>query len=184
MSLGPRTMFLFILLLAMPVASWWLMFKPLDQYTAEVRQKTEEKKQKLQEVATKMARTKDMAGEVEELKKALEFVESKLPEEKEYNKVFDEVSHLAEKNGLSSKSVRLLKVVQGADYSEQPIKMVLVGSFQNGFYPFLAEVERLQRLTRIDEMKITADDKVPGQAVVEMVLTIYFDSSRRVAVAQ
>ena len=35
-----------------------------------------------------------------------------------------------------------------------------------------------------DEMKITADDKVAGQATVEMVLTIYFDAARKVAVAQ
>src|ERR1035437_4653877 len=115
MQFGPKTMFLFILLLATPVASWWLLFKPLDQYTAEVRHHTEEKKQKLQDVAAKMARTKDMAGEVEELKKALQFCESKLPAEKEYNTVFDEISNLAVKNGLTSKSVRLLKVVQGND---------------------------------------------------------------------
>jgi Tfp pilus assembly protein PilO len=184
MSLGPRTLFLFVLLLAMPVASWWLMFKPLDQYTADVRQKTAEKRQKLEDVAAKMARTKDMAGEVEELRKALEFCESKLPAEKEYNKVFDEVSQLAEKHGLTSKSVRLLKVVEGSNYSEQPIKMVLEGSFQNSFYPFLAQVEQLQRLTRIDELTITADDKAPGKAVVEMVLTIYFDSARKDVVAQ
>jgi len=184
MQFGPRTLLFFVLLLVMPAASWQWMFKPLDRTVADVQRETAEKKQKLQDVATKMARVKDMASEVDELRKALDFCESKLPAEKEYNKVFDEISNLEVKNGLTSKSVRLLKVVQGSDYSEQPIKMVLTGSFQKGFYPFLAEVERLQRLTRIDEMKITADDKVPGQASVEMVLTIYFDAARKVAVAQ
>ena len=40
MQFGPRTLFLFVLLLATPVASWWLMFKPLDQYTARRRKRT------------------------------------------------------------------------------------------------------------------------------------------------
>ena len=184
MRFGPRTLFFFVLLLALPVASWWLLFKPLDQFTAEVRQKTDLKEQKLRDVSSKMSHIKDLATEVEELRKALAFCESKLPSEKEYNKVFDEVSQLAVKNRLTSKSVRLLKVVQGSDYSEQPIKMVFTGSFQNGFYPFLTQVEGLQRLTRIDSMKITADDKNPGQAEVEMVLTIYFDAARKMAVNQ
>jgi Tfp pilus assembly protein PilO len=172
------------MLLVLPAASYQWMFKRLDADVAMAKADIAEKKQKLQDVASKMANTKDVAAEVEELKKALEFCESKLPAEKDYNKVFDEVSNLAVKSGLTSKSVRLLKVVQGPEYSEQPIKMVLTGSFQKGFYPFLAQVERLQRLTRIDEMKISSDDRTPGQATVEMVLTIYFDAARKVAVAQ
>jgi type IV pilus assembly protein PilO len=184
MQLGPRTLFLFVLLLALPAASYQWLFKPLDQKVALAKADIAERRQKLQDVAKKMSDAKELASEVEELKKALDFCESKLPAEKDYNQVFDEVSKLAVKHGLTSKSVRLLKVVQGTDYSEQPIKMVLTGSFQKGFYPFLAQVERLQRLTRIDELKIQADDKIPGQATVEMVLTIYFDAARKVAVAQ
>jgi Tfp pilus assembly protein PilO len=184
MQFGPRTLFFFVMLLAMPVASYFILFVPHKAKVELATKETMQNKQKLHDVAAKMARTKDLASEVEELRKALEFCESKLPAEKEYNAVFDEISNLAVKNGLTSKSVRLLKVVQSDNYSEQPIKMVFAGSFQKGFYPFLAEVERLQRLTRIDEMKITADDKTPGQAVVEMVLTIYFDSARKTAVAQ
>src|ERR1035437_8307257 len=123
MKFFPRTFSFFVLLLAMPTASWQWMFKPQDNTIRDVRKPTAEKKQKLQDVAAKMASTKDIAGEVNELKKALEFCESKLPTEKEYNKVFD-------------------------------------------------------------EMKITADDRVPGEAVVEMVLTIHFDAARKVAGAQ
>jgi type IV pilus assembly protein PilO len=172
------------MLLALPLAAYQVLFKELDHKVSAAKEETLSKRQKLQDVAKQMSDAKELAAEVEALKKALEFCESKLPAEKDYNQVFDEVSKLAVKHGLTSKSVRLLKVVQGTDYSEQPIKMVLTGSFQKGFYPFLAQVERLQRLTRIDELKIQADDKIPGQATVEMVLTIYFDAARKMAVAQ
>ena len=42
----------------------------------------------------------------------------------------------------------------------------------------------MKRLTRINDMKIEADEKTPGYVNVELVLTIYFDGSQKVAVAQ
>ena len=98
----------------LPAAAYQWLFKPLDQKVALAKADTVEKRQKLQDVAKKMSNAKELAAEVEELKKALDFCESKLPAEKDYNQVFDEVSKLAVKNGLTSKSVRLLKVVQAA----------------------------------------------------------------------
>jgi len=41
--------------------------------------------------------------------------------------VLREVWQIAEKNGLTTKSVRTLKPVLGNDYSEQPMRMVITG---------------------------------------------------------
>jgi len=184
MQFGPRTMFFFMLLMAMPVAAWWFMFEPAREHVEDVKKQIAEQRQTLDDLSKKTANTKNMAAEVDKLRKAVEFFEKKLPEEKEMDKVFTEVSELARKNNLNTKSVRILKVIPGSNYSEQPIKLTINGPMRDGFYKFLCDVERMKRLTRINDMKIEADDKVPGNVNVELVLTIYFDGSQKVAVAQ
>ena len=87
----------------------------------------------------------DLPSEIEKLRKAISFFEGKLPEEKEMDKVLREVWQIAEKNGLTTKSVRSLKPVAGNDYSEQPIRMVITGGF-GGYYNFLRDVEGLRAL--------------------------------------
>jgi Tfp pilus assembly protein PilO len=99
-------------------------------------------------------------------------------------KVLDEVTDLEQKSGLTTKSVHTLKVIEGANYNELPIRFVVQGPVKEGFYKFLAGIEHLKRLTKVKDMKIEADDKIPGQVTVDMVLTIYFEAGEKVAVAQ
>ncbi len=62
--------------------------------------------------------------------------------------------------------------------------MVIEGQFYPGFFKFLSDVEQLPRLTKINEMKIDADDKNNGSITADLTLTIYFEASEKVAVAQ
>lgn len=184
MQFGPRTLLFVILLLAMPIAAYMLLFKPLNAQKEEALRDTQAKQQKLTELASAMARTKDLPAEIDSLKKAIAFLESKLPEEKEMDKVLQEVWEKAKNNKLNIKSVRNPKAVQGPNYSEQQIKMVIEGPFYPGFFKFLSDVENLPRLTKINEMKIDADDKNNGAITADLTLTIYFESTQKVAVAK
>ncbi len=184
MQFGPRTLVFVLLLLAMPVAAWYYMFKPFDVHLAEIQQHTRDKSQMLDDLKKTTAQNRNMAADIDKLRKAIGFLEGKLPAEKEMDKVLKEVWQLAVKSGLNTKSVHSLKVEQGPNYSEQPIRMVITGPMKDGFYKFLSDVERLPRLTKIKEMKIEADEKVPGQVTVDMVLTIYFEAADKLAVAQ
>jgi Tfp pilus assembly protein PilO len=168
-------MFFFMLLLAMPVAAWWFMFQPATEHRDEVVKQIAVQRQTLDDLSKRTASTKNMQAEVDKLRKAVAFFESKLPEEKEMDKVFTEVSELAQKNHLNTKSVRILKVIPGPSYCEQPIQLNINGPMKDGFYKFLCDVEVMKRLTRINDMKIEADEKNPGYVNVEMILTIYFD---------
>jgi hypothetical protein len=56
-----------------------------------------------------------------------------LPKEMEMDKVLLKTTQLAQKDGLTTKSVRLLKIIDGPGYSEQPIKMVITGPMAKGF---------------------------------------------------
>ncbi len=185
MQFGPRTFFFVLLLLALPIAAYWFLFKPLTERENAAKLEIQDKSQQLQTLHQALAGRTGMKGEIEELRKAISFLESRLPEEKEMDKVLKEVWQLAEKHDLNTRSVRSLKVTQGANYSEQPIRMVIYGKLKEGFYPFLWEVEHLPRLTKISEMKIDAEEKT-GKVTADFVLTIYFEgtSQQKVAVAQ
>jgi type IV pilus assembly protein PilO len=187
MQFGPRTLLFVILLLVMPIAAYMFLFKPLNAEKDAALQETRERQQKLTEVASAMARTNSLPQDIENLKKAITFLEERLPNEKQMDQVLQEVWEKASANKLNIKSVRNPKQVDGPSYSEQQIKMVIEGPFYPGFYKFLSDVEALPRLTKINEMKVEADEKNPGSITADLILSIYFESSHspeKVAVAK
>jgi Tfp pilus assembly protein PilO len=173
-----------VLLLVMPIAAYMFLFKPLNQQKDEALQDTRLKQQKLAELAGAMAHTKDLPAEIDNLKKAIAFLEERLPNEKQMDQVLQEVWEKAKVNNLNIKSVRNPKQIDGANYSEQQIKMVIEGPFYPGFFKFLSDVEALPRLTKINEMNIKTDEKNTGSITAELTLTIYFEATQKVAVAQ
>jgi len=174
MQFGPRTLIFVVLLMALPIAAYVWILKPRDAKVAEARQQIRDKQEKLTALKEAGVSINELPAEIEKLRKAIAFFESKLPEEKEMDKVLREVWQIAEKNGLSTKSVRSAKAIPSAEYSEQPIRMVIVGPF-GGFYNFLRSVEELPRITRISDMTLEKDQKNEGQMTADFVLTIYFD---------
>lgn len=183
MQFGPRTLLFVILLLAMPIAAFLLMFKPLNQQKLMAQRDTQVKQEKLTQLNNVMMRNKDMPAEIDRLRQAIDLLKKRMPDQREMDQVLKEVWQIAGKNNLNAKSVRSLKTIDGAGYSEQPIKMVIVGSFAD-FYKFLSDVEQLPRLTRINDMKIDVDDKsTDGLVTADLVLTIYFESNQKVVVA-
>jgi len=184
MQFGPRTLLFVILLLAMPIAAYLFMFEPLRERKDAAIHDIELKEKKLQQLSTAMAQTREREAELASLKKAIDYLQGKLPAQKEMDQVLKQIWEKAEKNGLNAKSVRSLKAIEGPNYSEQPIKMVIVGPFNPGFFKFLGEVEQMQRLTRINEMKIDADEKVNGVVTADIVMTIYFEPAEKVAVVK
>ncbi len=188
MQFGFRTFMFFALLLAMVVLSYPLLFKPLNAQREALILDTKQKEQTLSDLAGQMAQTKDMPKEVEKLKAAYETLMSKLPPETEMDKVLQQVAKAAQENQLNIKSVRNGKAVNGVNYDEQPIRMVIDGPFNvsqgPGFFRFLSQVEQMQRLTKIKQMKIDADEKNNGAITTDMELTVYYEPSQKAAVTQ
>ncbi len=184
MQFGLRTLMFVILLLAMVVLSYPLLFKPANAQRDAAILETKDKQEQLNKLAGAMQHTKDMNLEIENLQKAIKFLRGKLPQEQEMDKVLNEVWKAAKDNNLNVKSVRNAKPVIGDNYSEQPIRMVVEGPFYPGFFKFLSQVEQLPRLTKINDMKIDADEKNNGFITADLTLTIYYESSTKVAVAQ
>jgi Tfp pilus assembly protein PilO len=184
MQFGFRTLMFVLLLLAMSVLSYPLLFKPLNAQRDAALVETKAKQQKLTDLNAAMAHTRDMKTEIDKLRKAIAFLEGKLPKETEMDRVLQEVWKAAKDNNLNIKSVRNAKPIESGNYSEQPIRMVVEGQFYPSFSKFLSQVEQMDRLTKIKDMKIDADKETNGAIVADFTLTIYYESSQKVAVAK
>jgi Tfp pilus assembly protein PilO len=174
MQLGLKTFVFLLLLVGMLVMSYPMLFKPLNEHEAQLIEDTRDKREKLARLEQATAEVKDLQQEIDKLKKAIGFFESKLPEEKEMDKVLREIWQQAEKYGMHVKSVRNQQVVAGQSYSEQPIRMMITGPF-DGFYKFMRSVEQMPRITRVGDMKVEADDKNSGAINADLILSIYFE---------
>lgn len=116
----------------------------------------------------------DLGKKINDLQKAIDFFQSRLPQQREIDKILKKVWQIAEANNLQTKTIRTLKSERYASFSEQPIQLSLSGDF-NGFYSFLLQLEKLPRLTRITEMRLEKINGQEGQMTAQMKLSIFFE---------
>jgi type IV pilus assembly protein PilO len=182
MKFGLRELIFFLVLLAVPVASFMYVFKPRNEDIKHAREEVEVKQANLDKLAAVQEKIDDLGLEIERGQEAIELIEDKLPTLKEVDVILAEVEKLAQANRLNIKSVKSKKAVPAADYMEQPLSMKLTGRF-DGFYEFMLQLENLPRITRIHQMKLSRSNKgigpnrqdvPPGAMTAEFTLSIYF----------
>lgn len=173
MRIGIREAILLAVLLALPLTSWWLVFRPQNAVINQAKLEIEHKRSLLLKVQERTVKNQDMARENEEIRKQIESIEARLPSNKEVDTVVRQVSDLAVEAGLDSPSIESDKPVAAAMYMEQPLKMKISGDF-TGFHDFLRKVEEMDRITRINDMKIVRAPDINGHMKAEFTLSIYF----------
>ena len=183
MKPGARELAFAVLLMAIPLGAWYFVFRPRNVRDAEIRRQIEAKQEKLRAVNRATAVIGNLHNEIASLEQAIEFFQSKLPSDKEIDKVLRELWHIAERNRLTTKSVRTLPrtpenmLTSGGPHSEQPISMQLEGDF-SGFYGFLQAVECQPRIMRIRNMTLTQPPKgAEGRVQATLVMSIFFEPS-------
>lgn len=184
MKFGIREIVFIALLTAIPVAAWGLVFRPNNARKTEMAADIESQQAKLQALNKAVATIGDLRTEIASLEKAINFFRSKLPTEKEMDKVLQEVWRLAEANKLITKSIRTLQpkteimlTDPAGPYAEQPISMQLEGPFE-GFYGFLLALERQPRIMRIQQMELKKLAKAPeGHVRAECNVVVFFERS-------
>ena len=144
----------------------------------------EARQERLRELNQATATLGDLKKEIASLEEAIRFFQSKLPNEKEMDKVLREVWRLAEANHLATKSIRTLPVddkVAAAGPREQPIAVQLEGDFR-GFYGFLQALENQPRIMRINSMTVgKLKDAPEGQVQAAFNMSIFFERTGRAA---
>jgi len=175
-----RQLLFVMLLVGILVGSWFFIFRPRDIADARMRVQIEAKQKQLSKLNRATATIGDLKNEIDDLEKAIGFFHSKLPSEKEIDKVLEELWRLAEKNNLATKSIATLRrgesstfVAAGAPHAEQPIKMKFTGDFL-GFYGFLLALESQPRIMRIRTMTLDQANE-DGTVTAEVEMSIFFE---------
>jgi type IV pilus assembly protein PilO len=181
-------MLFFTVMVGLLASTYFFVFAKANQKRESLRRDILTKQSALGELRQSTAGVEDLNRRIKDLQDAILYFESKLPQEKEFDKILKEVSQMAEANSLSTKTVRTLKSERFASYSEQPIQMSLSGNF-NGFYLFLQQLEKLPRITRVTNMQLQKINERDGEMQASLTLSIYFEpdggaSSATVAGAQ
>lgn len=173
MRFGIRELILLVVLLALPVASYILVFRPVNAQIDTAQKEIEQKRALLTKLREATARKQDLQRANEEIKAGIAAIEAQLPSDKELDDVVRQISDIAVEAGLASPNMTSEKPVTAALYMEQPLKLKMEGSF-TGFHDFLMRVEDLPRRTRISEMKIARNADSNGDMKSEFTLSIYF----------
>jgi len=173
MSSASRKLLFFVLLVGMAYVSYAYMIKPANEHLTEAKAKVEQKQAKLQELERATASAQDLTEQLAKVEQAIAVFESKLPSESEIDTILNDITVIAQRNGLTSKKIRTLKIKEKDGCYEQPLEMELSGNF-NSYYAFLLELERLDRITRISELRLKKQSKSEGYTEARFVLSIFF----------
>jgi type IV pilus assembly protein PilO len=178
MTSGLRKIVFFVLLLGVPFLAYQYMIKPANKLLAEQNARVQTKMAKLAEIEKATATAENLTKQLEELQDAIGFFESKLPPKSKIHKVLEQVTIIAQKQGLKPKTIRTLKKKNNSGYIEQPLKMELEGNF-NAFYSFLLELEKLPRIMKIRELKLEKIRELEGQIKTDFIVSIFFQNKTR-----
>ena len=188
MTGGLRKAAFFILLLGVAYAGHRYMIKPANLHLLEQRRRLQTKLAKLDKFEKATAAAAGLAEQLDQLKDAIEYFESKLPSESEIANVLEQVTIIAQKQALEPKTIRTLKKkplpvtmatvinpkAEDSGYVEQPLKMELVGDFTS-FYSFLLELEKLPRIMKIRQLELRKQPKSEGQISADFIVSIFFE---------
>lgn len=175
MKFGMRELVLLIVLLAIPVASLFLVFKPQNLAIERAKKEIEHKQLTLDKLKEQTARTDDLERAIAQFEQRIAEVEAQLPNNKGVDSIVRRVSDLAVDSGLAPPSLKSADPVAAGLYFEQPLEMKTSGKWRDsGFYEFLLAVENLPRKTRIPSMTLKRDSKNDGEFEIDFTLSIYF----------
>jgi type IV pilus assembly protein PilO len=165
----------FVLLVGVAVAGYQYMIKPANANLAEAKSRVDAKLAQLAKFQKATAAAEDMTKQLEQLQEAIEFFESKLPPKSQIHEVLEQVTVIAQKQGLKPKTIRTLKKKDNSGYIEQPLKMELEGNFSS-FYSFLLELEKLPRIMKIRELELDKHTDMDGQITADFIVSIFFQN--------
>ncbi len=176
MNSGLRKLVFFVLLAGVAGAGYLYMIKPANQHLSEARQRLDGKRAKLTEFEEATAKADDLNKQLAQLEEAIRFFESKLPPTSEIHKVLEQVTVVAQKQGLKPKTIRTLVPKDNNGYVEQPLEMKWVGDF-NSFYSFLLEIEKLPRIMKLKQLNLEKErESTGGEVGADFILSIFFQN--------
>jgi Tfp pilus assembly protein PilO len=182
MKLGVRELVFVVVMLGLLGSSYFLVFNKANERRRSLEAEMNRKQRCLAELQRARVGIDDLKKKIDELQQAITFFENKLPERRETDNVLRSLTELARANGLEQRTFKTDRGQRAANYSEQPIEMTLAGDFQ-GFYVYLQQLERFERLTRVTKMDLTKMNERDGAMEAKVYLSIFFEPDTATASA-
>lgn len=174
-----RQALFFLLLIAMPVASWYFFFEPQNKKITKAKEDIKIKEDLLDRLRAATAKAPDLKRQNEETAAKIASIEASLPSSKEMDDILRQVANIAQKNELKIPQFkRSDKILTAGTAMEQPLEIEITGNF-DGFYQFLLELEKLQRITRIPDFSIVRADEKDGEMETKLTLAIYYQAESK-----
>jgi len=175
MTGGLRKAVFFALVVGITIVGYQYLIKPANKHLAEAKARVDAKMGKLPDFEKATAAVDDLSKQLEQLQEAIAFFESRLPPKSQIHKVLEQVTVIAQKEGLKPKTIRTLAEKNNSGYIEQPLRMELEGNFK-AFYSFLLELEKLPRIMKIRELEVNKQANNEGQIAANFVVSIFFQN--------
>jgi len=169
-----RKAVLLVLMLGVTYLAYRYMIKPANTGLAEQKARVQTKLDKLAEIEKASSAAKDLSKQLEQVQEGIKYFESKLPPKSQIHKVLEQVTVIAQKQGLKPKTIRTMKEKNNNGYMEQPLRMELMGDF-NSFYSFLLELEELDRIMKIRELKL--EKLSESEITADFVVSVFFQNT-------
>lgn len=163
-------------LIGLTVLSYQFMIRPANKALASQQQRMQTKSEKIAEFDRAVEAAYDLNAQLQQLQQAVDFFESKLPPTNEIYRVLEQVTLIAQKQGLQPKTIRTLVAKSNSGYVEQPLKMELEGDFSS-FYSFLLELEKLPRIMKIRSLDLKNVKDKDGTVLADFTVSVFFQST-------
>lgn len=173
MNNGMRKIIFFSVLIGLAFVAYVYMIKPANADLVAKKAKMESTLAKLNELEKATADAADLTRQLQEMEEAIVFFEDKLPPQSEIHTVLENITVIAQRQGLTPKTIRSLKAKPGNGYIEKPLKMELYGDFSS-YYSFLLEIEKMDRIALIKELTLKKKSKHEGQTEATFVMSVFF----------
>ncbi|MBX3359283.1 MAG: type 4a pilus biogenesis protein PilO [Phycisphaeraceae bacterium] len=171
---GLRQAFFFAVLVAVPVASFFMVFRPQNIEIARAKKEIEHKQAMLDKLRQATAMAADLERQNAQIRESIQSIEARLPSTKEMDNVLRQLAEIADQNGLKVPNFKKSdKPLQAGMAMEQPLDVEITGDF-DGFYQFLLALEQLPRITRLLNVEIARAPDVDGNMKAKCVLSIYY----------
>jgi type IV pilus assembly protein PilO len=174
MKLGVRELIFVAVMLGLLGSSYFLVFSKANEKRQALESEIDHKQKALADLRQAQVGIDDVNTKIDQLQAAIKFFEGKLPEHGQMDVVLGSVTKLAKENGLEQRTFKSGKQQQAANYSEQQIEMTLAGAFE-GFYVYLQQLERFERLIRVTRMELTKMNEKDGSMEAKITLSIFFE---------
>jgi type IV pilus assembly protein PilO len=170
-----RKLVFLILVVGLAWAGHQYVIRPAQQSLCESKDRLKLNRMKLSEFEKTTNTAADLTKQLEQLRDAITFFEKKLPPTSEIYSVLEQITLIAQKQGLNPKSIRTLGQKQNSGYIEQPLEMKFEGNF-TAFYSFLLEIEKMPRIMKVRKLDVNKTRQLEGQISSDCIVSIFFQN--------